>query len=67
MRPQCKDCYFAFQRKDELWECRYHPPMPNVPDNDWNRDSWRLVSSDFWCGKHTSEAFYKNMIKDYTW
>ena len=57
-KPKCEDCIFAayYKSYDKLWQCRYYPPMPNVPDNDWNRDSWRVVKNDFWCSKYQSKT-----------
>ena len=73
MKPQCKNCYFAapstFPDKDgkKWYSCRYTPPMPYADEKQTQFKDWRIVPEDFWCGKYTSEEFYKNMIKDYTW
>ena len=65
MTKRCDDCLFAVQRKDELWECRYHPPMPNSQVHEQAYDNWRLVNADFWCSKHDSRKYQEEMVEIY--
>lgn len=66
MTKRCDDCLYAFQGKDELWECRYHPPMPTFPDKDATySDNWRRVTADFWCSKYNSRKDQEWLKKYY--
>ena len=61
MTKRCDDCLFAVKMPvDEVWECRYHPPMPE----DVHRH-WRLVKADFWCSKHNSRKDQEELAKVY--
>ena len=61
MTKRCDDCLFAVEMVEEVWECRYHPPMPE----DGSRPLWRLVKADFWCSKHNSRKDQEELAKVY--
>jgi hypothetical protein len=63
MSKRCEDCIFAAYYKgyDKLWECRYHPPMPQYhPDR---ASDWRIVKNDFWCSKYESKTSIRARIE----